>query len=66
MTLSQQIGKIIDEKLRAMKLDASKTISVSGDNWSDGTQKVKLLNGLSGAVTILEGANIKFQSMVKT
>jgi len=58
MTLSQQIGKIIDEKLRAMKLDASKTISVSGDNWSDGTQKVKALNGLSGAVAILEGDNI--------
>lgn len=58
MTLSQQIGKIIDEKLRAMKLDASKTTAVSGDNWSDGTQKVKTLNGLSGAVTLLEGDSI--------
>lgn len=58
MTLSQQIGKIIDEKLRAMKLDASKTTAVSGDNWSDGTQKVKALNGLSGAVTIQAGLNI--------
>lgn len=58
MTLAQQISKIVDDKLRALKLDSKKNTSISGDNWNDGTQKVKVINGLTGTVTIAAGSNI--------
>ena len=60
-TLTQEVKKIVDAKLKQWKLDASKQNAITGGedgDWSDGTQKVKTLNALSGDVTVSEGTGI--------